>query len=184
MYGWNRKMYYNQTGFDFIPPSPNIPDLSTAIMYSGICLLEGTNISEGRGTDRPFLQIGAPWIDAEKLLAFLLEQDFKGLDFQLIEFIPKNIPSKAISPKYLNEKCYGIDFSVTDKSKVRPIEIVLYVIDFVSRNHSDKFSFNNNNFIDKLYGSDNLRKTIVEQKDIKEIIKEWESFINKEYLLY
>ena len=61
--GWNREMYYDDTELEFIPPSPNIPDLNTAVMYSGICLFEGTNISEGRGTENPFMKIGAPWID-------------------------------------------------------------------------------------------------------------------------
>ncbi len=184
MYGWDREMYYDETGFDFIPPSPNIPDLYTAIMYSGMCLLEGTNISEGRGTEKPFMQIGAPWIDAEKLLFFLEKQNFSGINFKLVEFIPQNIPSKSINPKYLNKKCYGISFIIIDKTKVRPIEIVLSVIDFVNSYHSDQFSFNGNNFIDKLYGSDILSKTILENKSIKEVIRNWETFNNKDYLLY
>ena len=82
MCGWEREMYYDQTGFEFIPPSPNIPDLSTAIMYSGMCLIEGTNISEGRGTEKPFLLIGSPWINSEKLLSFLNKKNFNGVAFQ------------------------------------------------------------------------------------------------------
>jgi uncharacterized protein YbbC (DUF1343 family) len=67
MEGWRRAMWYDRTGLRFIKPSPNMPDLETAAVYPGLCLLEGTNVSEGRGTDRPFRQFGAPWIDSQDL---------------------------------------------------------------------------------------------------------------------
>ena len=184
MSGWNRKMYYDDTELEFIPPSPNIPDLNTAVMYSGICLFEGTNISEGRGTDSPFMKIGAPWIDSEKLLKQINKQKFKGIDIQLSEFIPQSIPGKAINPKYLSEKCYGIRFIIKDKKKVKPIEIALFILETIATNHKDDFSFDENNFIDKLYGSDILRNSINSKKNVNKIIQEWKPFNNEKYLLY
>ena len=184
MTGWNREMFYNETGMNFIPPSPNIPDLNTAIMYAGMCLFEGTNISEGRGTDNPFMKIGAPWIDSKKLLIHIKKQKFEGVEFVLSTFIPQSIPGKSINPKYLSEKCYGIQFIIIDKKKIKPIEIALFIIDFISKNHKENFSFDKNNFIDNLYGSDILRKSINSKKTIDKIIEEWKPFNNEKYLLY
>ncbi len=184
MLGWYREMYFDDTELEFIPPSPNIPDLNTAVMYSGICLFEGTNISEGRGTESPFMKIGAPWIDSEKLLKQIKKQKFRGVKFQLAEFIPQSIPGKSINPKYLSEKCYGISFIIKNKRRVKPIEIAMFILDSIAKNHEEDFSFYENNFIDKLYGSDVLRNSINSKKGINAIIQEWKPFINKEYLLY
>ena len=184
MSGWHRGMYYDDTELEFIPPSPNIPDLNTAVMYSGICLFEGTNISEGRGTNSPFMKIGAPWIDSEKLFKQIKKQKFRGIKFQLTEFIPRSIHGKSINPKYLSEKCYGISFSIKNKRKVKPIEIAMFILEFIAKNHEEDFSFYENNFIDKLYGSDVLRNSINSKKSVNAIIQEWKPFINKEYLLY
>ena len=184
MSGWHRGMYYDDTELEFIPPSPNIPDLNTAVMYSGICLFEGTNISEGRGTDSPFMKIGAPWIDAKKLLRQLKKKKFKGVRFKSDAFTPQSIPGKSINPKYLSEKCYGIRFIIKDKKKIKPIEIALFILESLAANHKEDFSFDENNFIDKLYGSDILRNSINSKKSVNEIIQEWKPFINEQYLLY
>ncbi len=79
--GWQRGMWYDQTGLRFIKPSPNMPDLETATLYPGLCLLEGTNLSEGRGTPKPFRQFGAPWIDSNALAARLNALNLPGLRF-------------------------------------------------------------------------------------------------------
>jgi len=184
MFGWNRDLLYHETGLQFIPPSPNIPDLDTAIMYSGMCLFEGTNISEGRGTDAPFMKIGAPWVDSEKLLKQLNRQYYEGVEFKLCTFTPQSIAGKSINPKYLSEKCYGIHFIIKDKKKIKPIEIAMFILESIAANHKDDFSFDKNNFIDKLYGSDILRNSINSKKNINEIIQEWNPFNNEKYLLY
>ena len=147
-------------------------------------MFEGTNISEGRGTENPFMKIGAPWIDSEKLLKQIKKQKFRGVKFQLAEFIPQSIPGKSINPKYLSEKCYGISFIIKNKRRVKPIEIAMFILESIAKNHEEDFSFYENNFIDKLYGSDVLRNSINSKKGINAIIQEWKPFINKEYLLY
>ena len=85
---------------------PNIPNLETAIVYPGMCLFEATNLSEGRGTQKPFLQIGAPWIKKD-LINQLKALKLKGININFTKFSPKTIPGKALSPKFENDICYG-----------------------------------------------------------------------------
>ena len=120
MQGWNRSMYYDETGLLFNPPSPNIPDLETAILYSGLCLIEGTNLSEGRGTEFPFKQIGAPWLDASALLKQLNTYNHNGIKVEEVSFTPKSIPGKSKFPKYENVTCEGIKISILIKIKQNP----------------------------------------------------------------
>ena len=89
------------------PPSPNMPNLETAWLYQGLCLLEGTNLSEGRGTETPFMLVGAPWLDNQKLYEKLVTIKDPMDNFELLEFIPKSIPA-AKYPKYEGGKCFGL----------------------------------------------------------------------------
>lgn len=91
-------MWYDQTGLKWLPPSPNIPTLDAAILYPGTCLFEGTNLSEGRGTLRPFENIGAPYIDGPKWAKALNDAKLKGVTFEAVEFTPKSIPNMATKP--------------------------------------------------------------------------------------
>ena len=103
--GWSRTLWFDETNLTWVKPSPNIPDLETAIVYPGICLVEGTNISEGRGTPHPFKQIGAPWIDEEKLSQTLNGLNLPGVIFTPVTFTPMEISNMAIKPKYMEKKC-------------------------------------------------------------------------------
>jgi len=86
--GWRRRMWYDETGLRFIKPSPNMPDLETAAVYPGLCLLEGTNVSEGRGTAMPFRRFGAPWIDSRLLVGRLNALNLPGMRFEQVSFTP------------------------------------------------------------------------------------------------
>ena len=88
MHGWRRGMWYDQTGLPWVPPSPNMPTVETATLYPGTCLIEGTNLSEGRGTTKPFEWIGAPWIDPERWADTLNNLDLPGTHFRPIHFTP------------------------------------------------------------------------------------------------
>ena len=85
MQGWDRSMYFEDTGLKWVAPSPNIPDNNTSLIYSGMCLIEGTNLSEGRGTESPFKQFGAPWLDADILKIRLYQLKLSGVKFSKIE---------------------------------------------------------------------------------------------------
>ena len=183
MKGWKRN-YYNSTGLNFIPPSPNIPDLETAIIYSGLCLIEGTNLSEGRGTDKPFKLIGAPWFNVDDFLEEFNMNIHQGIQIEKTTFIPRKIKGKSNYPKYENIECNGIKINITNMNKARPLEFSIYLINAIYASHKKYFKFNSNNFIDKLYGSDQLRLYVLNELNIQELINSWEKFDNSKYLIY
>ena len=127
MSGWRREMYFDHTGLPWVMPSPNMPTLDTAMVYPGMCLLEGTNLSEGRGTTRPFELFGAPWIDSGQFAAALREQGLPGVRFREADFAPT-------FQKHAGELCHGLQLHVTDRSTFRPLETGLEIIR-VGREH-------------------------------------------------
>lgn len=120
MAGWKREMWYDETGLRWVPPSPNIKTLETAVVYPGTCLIEGTNLSEGRGTDRPFEYIGAPFVDGETFSKELKKLNLPGVDFQAVSFTPRP-GSGATNPKYSGTLCSGVIVHVTDRNSYEPV---------------------------------------------------------------
>lgn len=173
MQGWKRDLWYDQTNLPWIAPSPNMPDLKTAIVYPGMCFLEGTNLSEGRGTKRPFLLFGAPWLNSDKMTPKLNQLNLAGVSFNKKDFTPIDIPGQATNPKYEDEKCGGIRLEITDRNEFRPIRTAIEIIALVQENYPKKFEWKNR-WIDLLSGSDQLRKTIDNEKDLDSLIKVWE----------
>ena len=182
----------NATGWDMEPgyftiaPSPNIPDFNTALVYSGMCLLEGTNISEGRGTNHPFIYFGAPWVDAIELTDILNDLKFNGVMFEPIHFTPKS-NARSKWPKYENEECGGSKLIVTDNEKFEPIRLTIQIIFQVAELYPEKFKFLETNFVDKLYGSKELRIWVESQNQDIYIDRDWGSqfsSLRKKYLIY
>jgi uncharacterized protein YbbC (DUF1343 family) len=112
--GWRREDFWTETGLPFIPPSPNMPTPDTALVYPGMCLGEGTNVSEGRGTCRPFEQFGAPWVDTDALLARLERARLPGVRFRAVGFTPT-------FDKYAGQSCNGAFIHVTDRHAFQPL---------------------------------------------------------------
>jgi len=121
MKGWTRTMLWEDTGLPWNPPSPNIRTPETALVYPATCYVEAMNVSEGRGTDRPFETIGAPKLDGARLWSDLAGLDLPGVRFRPAQFTPS-------SSKYAGELCSGVDISVTDPRKVDPLGLALYLI--------------------------------------------------------
>ena len=142
-----------------VPPSPNMPNVETAWLYQGLCLLEGTNLSEGRGTDLPFKLFGAPWLDNRALADKLQKFSSKSDKYELISFTPQSIPA-AKYPKYEGEECKGIRIITLEN----PLIWTIHLLQILQDQHPEKFKFLDTNFIDKLYGSDRLR--LANEKDI------------------
>ncbi|MBE0644122.1 MAG: DUF1343 domain-containing protein [Bacteroidetes bacterium] len=113
--GWRRTMYYDETGLPWVQPSPNIVSLDAAIAYAGTCLLEGSNVSEGRGTDTPFLLFGAPFIDADTLAAALNVRALPGVRFHPAQFVPS--PRRgAPRPRFSGQQCKGARLEISDRA--------------------------------------------------------------------
>ncbi len=158
MKDYQRSMNYNETGLPWIAPSPNMPTLETAFLYPGMCLIEGTNLAEGRGTDSPFLTIGSPYINADEWLRAIPQNVSEGVEIETISFTPISIPGKSTNPKYKNELCNGLRFHITDYKKLKPIPLAVELIKAAQLLHPKEFEFRT--FIDKLWGSDTLRVRI------------------------
>lgn len=187
---WDRSDYIIDTGLPWIPPSPNIPDDSTALIYNGFCLLEGTNISEGRGTESPFKIFGAPWINGDELAEKLMEMELPGIIFKGIQFTPVSIPGKSKWPKYQNENCSGCILEITNYQYFDPLKTCISVLSVISQLYPDDFEFLDSGFINNLYGSSALQDSIQNNIDISHIISQWTIDNNRfmsmrqKYLLY
>ena len=189
MQNWTRNMYFDETGLTWVNPSPNMTSLETALLYPGLCLIEGTNISEGRGTPTPFLNIGAPFINSDSLISKLNSYKLEGISYSKINFTPVEIPNMASKPKFEKENCNGIYFTITDRQKLNSLKLGLVLIYSIMKLNPNDFSFRESS-IDRLYGSSNLRTMLTKGFSPNEIMNTWkqdlEKFnqIRKKYLIY
>ncbi|MGQ9609740.1 MAG: exo-beta-N-acetylmuramidase NamZ family protein, partial [bacterium] len=151
MEGWKREMWFDDTSLFWVMPSPNMPTLDTAIVYPGSCLFEGTNISEGRGTTRPFEIIGAPWINPYELADELNKLDLKGVFFRPLYFIPT-------FSKYKDQQCGGVQIHVIDRNCFAPVKTSLSIIYIILQIYPNKFNwiYNSKYFFDLLIGTDKV----------------------------
>jgi len=182
MKGWEREMWFDETSLPWVIPSPNMPTLDTATVYPGQVFLEGTNISEGRGTTKPFEVFGAPWIDGYELTKKLNKLNLAGIKFREAWFSPT-------FSKYKGEQCGGAQIHVTNRKQYRPFESSLHIIKTVMNMYPSHFKFHNE-YIDKIMGTSKVRQALEKGIDVKDIIKsyqqELDSFaeLRKPYLLY
>ncbi|MDE0423627.1 MAG: DUF1343 domain-containing protein [Candidatus Poribacteria bacterium] len=169
MQEYERRMWYDDTGLQWVPPSPNMPTLTTATLYPGLCLFEGTNMSEGRGTTKPFEYIGAPWCDSEKWAETLNGLGLPGVRFRPIVFTPA--PATE-STKHAKQTCGGVAIHVTDREHFHPIETAIYMLVTLTSEYSDHFAFRTSHF-DRLAGNNWLRNDLMNGKSVDEIEKKW-----------
>lgn len=189
MKNWDRNLFYDSYHSSWIKPSPNIPSLDAAIVYPGTCLIEGTNVSEGRGTDAPFLKIGAPFVNSNRLTEELRNQNIEGITFEPISFTPIEIPGVVSNPKYKNENCNGIKILITDRDKFTSVKFGIILIAAFHKLYPNEFKFKNDSF-DKLVGDSSIRQKINNGIPAEEIIQSYQNELNdfnelrKKYLLY
>ena len=153
--GWDHHLWFDETDLPWVSPSPNIPDLETAIIYPGMCLIEGTNISEGRGTPNPFKWIGAPWIDGRNLSQTLNKFNLPGVVFVPISFTPVSIPGKAVNPKFENQKCNGVEVRIIDRNGYRSVDTGVMTLFALFNMAPEKFEFREKH-LNQLWGSNEL----------------------------
>jgi uncharacterized protein YbbC (DUF1343 family)/CubicO group peptidase (beta-lactamase class C family) len=140
---WVRDQWFDSTGLPWINPSPNMRNLIQATLYPGIGAIESTNISVGRGTDTPFEQVGAPWIDAVELSDALNKRGLPGIRFYPVTFTP-------ISSKYANEECHGVFMIVTDRTAIRPVRVGAEIASMLSKLYGGKYELE---AAERLFGS-------------------------------
>jgi uncharacterized protein YbbC (DUF1343 family) len=173
--GWRRGMYFDQTGLPWVIPSPNLPTLDTAIVYPGAVMFEGTMLSEGRGTTRPFELVGAPWIDGERLADAMNARGLPGVHFRPVFFEPT-------FHKHARQTCGGCQPHVTDRATFEPVRTAVELIAEFRRQDPGHFAWKQPPYeyehekqpIDVLYGSDQLRTTIDRGGDVGALVRSWE----------
>ena len=190
MDGYDRRMYYDQTGCLWAMPSPNMPTLDTAIVYPGMCLIEGTNLSEGRGTTRPFEIFGAPWLDVNATKKALDLLNLPGVIFRPMDF-------KPMFQKHAGCVCHGFQMHVTDRKSFQSLLTGIAIICTIHALHPD-FAWRTQTYefvsdrlaIDLLFGNDRVRKSIENQENpyhinerMYEESAEWRT-IRDEFLYY
>jgi uncharacterized protein YbbC (DUF1343 family) len=190
MQGWKRTMYYDDTGLPWVPPSSNIPKLESALLYPGLCLLEGTNLSEGRGTMIPFTLIGAPWLASGSDLGDAEIAGMPGVSLAETTYIPQSIPGMCGKPKYLGQEVRGFRIRVTDRESLRSFSLVVRLIGEVAKNRKGLFEWTRTRYIDLLAGGDELRETIEKGEDLEPLLEKWDREAqrfreeNRKYFLY
>ncbi len=172
--GWRREMFQRETGFPWVFPSPNMPTPETALVYPGMCLLEGTNLSEGRGTTRPFELFGAPWIDAERLAEALAADRLPGVRFRPVRFVPT-------WDKHAGAKCHGVEVAVTDREAFRPFRTGVACIAAARAQNPRRFRWRTETYefvkrvpaFDLLCGSAREREALERGGEWRRLAAEW-----------
>jgi uncharacterized protein YbbC (DUF1343 family)/uncharacterized lipoprotein YddW (UPF0748 family) len=182
MKGWRRSMMWNETGLQWVMPSPNIDEWETAVVYPGQCLFERTNMSEGRGMTKPFIVTGAPWVDAEKAAADLNSRGIRGAYFRPLYFIPRSSGTGSNrSGKPWNEMCGGVEIMLTDPSVYRSVEASLHIIDAYRKTNPDSLVWSPPAIIRKMNEPGVTVEEVVKacQDDVNEFME-----VRQKYLLY
>ena len=188
MEGWRRELWFDQTNLPWINPSPSMRTLSTATLYPGTCFIEGTNLSEGRGTEYPFEKIGAPWVDAELLAKEMNSLHLEGVVFEAIEFTPKAILPSVPNPKYKDELIGGVQVRIIRRELLEPVKTGISLVYTLHRLFPENFEWSGT--VDRLYGSDKLRNSVDNGVPLANIIENYSDGVNEflemrmKYLLY
>ena len=191
MQGWRREMYFDATGLTWIISSPNIPTFDTTTVYPGAVLFEGANVSEGRGTTRPFELVGAPWIDAERFAGAMNQRALPGVRFRPAVFEPT-------FHKHAKERCGGCQIHVLDRPAFRPVETAVALLEAFRSDGGDRFAWRQPPYeyeherlpIDVLAGSPQFREQMESGLPAGEIARSWEPAvaefgrIRQRFLLY
>jgi uncharacterized protein YbbC (DUF1343 family) len=163
---WRRSYWFDQTGLPWINPSPNLRSLAALTSYPGSVYFEGTNLTEGRGTDRPFEQIGASWLDAPGAAAAMNGKRLPGIRFEAV-----TLRVASTAAKFPGQTIPGIRFDITDRQAYRPVRTSLLLIDEIRRRHPRDFAWGKT--IDRLTGSDTVRRAIDEGR-LAPLLEAWD----------
>ncbi len=192
MEGWKRELWMDQTDLPWKGPSPNLPWFEGTIHYPGTVLIEGTNLSEGRGTEKPFEQVGAPWLRAGEVADSMNAMGLAGVRFEAVDY-----PVAEGARKYGGETIHGVRFIATDRETYKPIDTTLLFVELVRRLQPDDFQWRSSGggdrpvtyTLDRLAGTDAARAA-VEAGTVRDLLVAWEQDaqrfreMRRPYLLY
>lgn len=189
MHGWRRSMWFDQTGLKWIKPSPNLPTPESMLTYNGTCLFEALNISTGRGTEKPFQYIGAPWIDNSQVVILLNELGLEGVIFDTVSFVPVKMPFHSKDPFLAGEMCKGIFIKVTDRDRFKPYRAGIGTLWAIHKLHPEKLEWNDE-VLDRLIGTRRLKTMILKGSHPSDIFASWKKELaefkktSQMYLIY
>ncbi len=174
--GWRREQYFQETGLPWVMPSPNMPTPETALVYPGMCLLEGTNLSEARGTTRPFELFGAPWLDPHRLAGDLTAEGLPGVRFRPCSFTPT-------WDKHKGQRCHGVQIHVHDPRSVQAVRIGVAAIVHARAQDPGKFRWRTEKYefvedkpaIDLLAGGPAFRGRVEQGASVSQLCDLWEA---------
>jgi uncharacterized protein YbbC (DUF1343 family) len=176
MEGWRRNMLHGDTGLPWVMPSPNMPTPETALVYPGMCLLEGTNLSEARGTTRPFELWGAPWLDGGRLADALATENLPGVQFRPSSFTPS-------WDKHAGARCHGVQLHVADPRTFQPVRTGVACIVHARAQDPSRFRWRTEKYefvdkipaIDLLTGSGGFRTGVEAGRSVRELCAAWDA---------
>lgn len=172
MQGWRRSMFWDETGLPWVFPSPNLPTLDSHLIYAATCLLEGTNLSEGRGTTRPFEIIGAPWLDPDDLASALRGLELPGFRFRPLFFTP-------MISKHAGTRCGGVQISIHNRDTANAVELGIHLLQVIIDLDPNQFAWleppksGSHYFVDLLTGGDKVRKVLDNAQDPSSLFRRW-----------
>jgi uncharacterized protein YbbC (DUF1343 family) len=177
---WQRRLWWDETGLPWVPPSPNMPTLDTAAIYPGLCLVEATTLSEGRGTTRPFHLVGAPGLDGRELVTRLKALGLPGVGFRAAQFRP-------MFGKHAGKVCLGVEVHVLDREAVRPVALGLHLLHTLRdldprllQWRTEPYEFvSDRPALDLLTGSTEARQGIEAGDDLQPLLQRWQGEVEE-----
>ena len=157
MANWKRSYWLDKSEHPWINPHPEIRDIRTNLSYAGFGLIEGSNLNDGRGTDRPYMRAGAPWLSGFHLAEKLIKLDLPGVEFRVVEYIPRKKEADKAVPLHVNKICNGIDILITDPNRFDPLATATSILILANQLYPKEFKWDELNRIDMLFGHSQLR---------------------------
>tara|TARA_B100000315_G_C14595101_1_gene598462 strand:+ start:9295 stop:10587 length:1293 start_codon:yes stop_codon:yes gene_type:complete len=190
MANWKREMWFDETNLSWIDPIPGISNIETLLLYEGMSLLEGSNLSFGTGTDYVYEQVGAPWILNTAVYESIRKYDLIGASFSPVSFVPDTNRVFTKEIRFKGFLCSGLHIQVIDRNEFNPLLTGVTLMSIISRQYPREFAWIGDNYVDKLYGHDYLRIFLAQERKPEKIESSWGRDVNqfyefrKKFLLY
>ena len=161
---WHREMWFDDTGLPWRNPNPYIIDSNNLLTYTGMDIFRGTNMNVGFGTKAPYLVVGSPWLATSFLLDKLIDQNLPGVEFKEVKYRPSGSIYHERVPKYDGQSCSGIELAINDRNRFKPLPTATALMLLIERLHPREFQWEEDDYIDKLFGTNDLRVVAAQKK--------------------